>query len=82
MGTRRLCVLVSIGELAKRLATDDAHVCILSKREHSVKRASEVKRKALAGAHAHGDTRFACDGWNFTFTETTGLAGPNATAEC
>jgi len=42
----------------------------------------EVKRKVLAGAQAHGDTRLSCDGWNFTLREATGVAGPNATADC
>jgi hypothetical protein len=44
--------------------------------------AEGVKRLVLETDSTHGQTRYTCDGWNFIFTEATGVAGPPVAKEC
>jgi hypothetical protein len=44
--------------------------------------AEGVKRRVLETDSAHGQARYTCDGWNFVFTEATGVVGPNVDKAC
>ena len=43
---------------------------------------AQVRRKVLAQAGASGDEMLTCDTWNFLFSQTTGVAGPDISEGC
>ncbi len=48
----------------------------------SLRSVEEVKRKMLASANGISSPPLSCDGWNFYYTQTTGVYGPDPVKGC